>query len=272
MTALKLSSLKVFLRVQRLDKMQKMIDTHAHYDDEIFENNLSDVLNEINQNGVEKIVTCSVNLDNAEKVLSLCEKYDMLYAAVGIYPHDTKEHPLDKEKFLNLLKHEKVVAVGEIGLDYYYDDSPKETQIAVLRKQLEIANEVGLPITFHDREAHGDTLDLLKEFKPKGVVHCFSGSIEMAREIVKLGMYLGVGGALTFKNARVLPGVVKEIPLENLVLETDAPYMTPVPFRGKCNRSDYMIFIAEKIAEIKGVSVDEVVSITTENANKIFKI
>lgn len=248
-----------------------MIDTHAHYDDERFENNLSEILNDINKNGVEKIVTCSVNLDNAEKVLSLCDKYDMLYAAVGIYPHDTKEHSLEEDKFLKLLKHKKVVAVGEIGLDYYYDDSPRETQIAVLRKQLEIANDVCLPITFHDREAHKDTLELLKEFKPKGVVHCFSGSVEMAREVVDLGMYLGIGGALTFKNARVLPNVVKEIPLEHFVLETDAPYMTPVPFRGKCNRSDYMIFIAEKIAELKCVSVDEVLRVTTENANKIFK-
>ena len=248
-----------------------IIDTHAHYDDKQFEGDLPKLLDEMRKNGVDKIITCGVNLKNSEKVLELCEKYDMLYAAVGIYPHETRGQNFDRPLLERLAGHKKAVAIGEIGLDYYYDDSPRETQIDVLCKQLEVANDMNLPVTFHDREAHADTLELLKKYKPKGVVHCYSGSTQMAKEIVKLGMFLGIGGALTFKNARVLPEVVKEIPLESLVLETDAPYMSPVPFRGKRNRSDYILNIAEKIAEIKNIAVDEVLRVTSNTANEIFK-
>lgn len=246
-------------------------DTHAHYDDRQFDGDLPKLLDEMRQNGVDKIITCGVNLKNSEEVLKLCEKYDMLYAAVGIYPHETSGQNFDRTLLEKLAKHKKTVAIGEIGLDYFYDDSPRETQIDVLCKQLEVANDMNLPVTFHDREAHADTLELLKKYKPKGVVHCYSGSTQMAKEIVKLGMFLGIGGALTFKNARVLPEVVKEIPLESLVLETDAPYMSPVPFRGKRNRSDYILNIAEKIAEIKNIAVDEVLRTTSNTANEIFK-
>ena len=248
-----------------------IIDTHAHYDDKQFSGELEELLCEMKSNGVEKIITCGVNLQNSEEVLSLCEKNEMLYAAVGIYPHETHISPFDKEKLVKLASHKKCVAIGEIGLDYFYDDSPRDTQIEVLKKQVEVANELSLPITFHDREAHQDSMEILKKYKPKGVVHCYSGSVEMAKEIVNLGMYIGVGGALTFKNARVLPEVVSAIPLRNLVLETDAPYMSPVPYRGKRNRSDYILKIAEKVAEIKGISVTEVFEITNENAKDIFK-
>ncbi len=248
-----------------------IIDTHAHYDDEQFEDNLDSLFEEMKQNGVKKIITCATDFLSAEKVLELCEKYECLYAAVGIYPHNTHTCAFDEQKLKELASNKKVVAIGEIGLDYYYDDSPKSVQLESVEKQIILANELSLPITFHDREAHADSLELLKKYKPKGVVHCFSGSLEMAKEIVKLGMYLGIGGALTFKNARVLPGVVKEIPLENLVLETDAPYMAPVPKRGKVNRSDYIKFIAEKVAEIKEISVDKVYDVTTKNAERIFK-
>ena len=248
-----------------------IIDTHAHYDDSRFEVNLPELLDEMRCNGVEKIITCGVTLDDSEKLLKMCETSDMLYAAVGVYPHETAAAPFDKERLIKLASHNRAVAIGEIGLDYFYDDSPKETQIAVLKEQLEVANELLLPITFHDRDAHQDSLDILKEYRPKGVVHCFSGSVELAKEIVKIGMSLGIGGVLTFKNARVLPDVVKEIPIEKLVLETDAPYMAPVPYRGKCNRSDYIIHIAEKVAEIKGISVRDVLEITNQNAVEIFK-
>ena len=248
-----------------------IIDTHAHYDDEQFEGNLDSLFDEMKQNGVKKIITCATDFSAAEKVLELCEKYECLYAAVGIYPHNTHTCAFDEQKLKELASNKKVVAIGEIGLDYYYDDSPKNVQLESVEKQIILANELSLPITFHDREAHADSLELLKKYKPKGVVHCFSGSLEMAKEIVKLGMYLGIGGALTFKNARVLPGVVKEIPLENLVLETDAPYMAPVPKRGKVNRSDYIKFIAEKVAEIKEISVDKVYDVTNKNAERIFK-
>lgn len=248
-----------------------IIDTHAHYDDGQFEGELSQLLQEMQANGVEKIITCGVNLDNSEEVLALCDKHEMLYAAVGIYPHETHKQNYHRGRLERLASHKKCVAIGEIGLDYYYDDAPRETQLDFVCKQLELANELDLPITFHDREAHADTMEVLKKHKPKGVVHCFSGSKEMAKEIVKLGMYLGIGGALTFKNARVLPEVVSEIPLEKLVLETDAPYMSPVPYRGKRNRSDYILHIAEKIAEIKGISVEEVLKVTRQNAIDIFK-
>lgn len=247
-----------------------IIDTHAHYDDSQFDGELNSLFEELKQNGVEKIITCATDFLNAENVLNLCEKYDFLYAAVGIYPHHTNKCLFDEQKLESLASHEKAVAIGEIGLDYYYDDSPKNVQLESVEKQLLLANKLNLPVTFHDRDAHEDTLKLLKKYEPKGIVHCFSGSLEMAREIVKIGMYLGIGGALTFKNAKVLPKVVKEIPLENLVLETDAPYMSPVPKRGKRNRSDYIKYIAEKIAEIKEISTDEVYKVTTENAEKIF--
>ncbi|MBQ4155403.1 MAG: TatD family hydrolase, partial [Clostridia bacterium] len=246
-------------------------DTHAHYDDRQFESDFEQLIDEMRQNGVEKIITCGVTLEDSEKVLQMCEKCDILYAAVGVYPHETHKQPFDAEKLEQLAKHKKCVAIGEIGLDYFYDDSPRDTQIEVLKRQIEVANACQLPITFHDRDAHQDSLEILKKYKPKGVVHCYSGSVEMAKEIVKIGMSLGIGGVLTFKNARVLPDVVREIPLENLVLETDAPYMAPVPYRGKRNRSDYIIHIAEKIAEIKGNSVEEVLRVTNNNAKEIFK-
>ena len=248
-----------------------IIDTHAHYDDRQFESDFEQLMDEMRQNGVEKIITCGVTLEDSEKLLEKCEKYESLYAAVGIYPHETHKEPFDAEKLEQLAKHKKCVAIGEIGLDYYYDDSPRQTQTEVLKGQIEVANACQLPITFHDRDAHNDSLEILKKYKPKGVVHCYSGSVEMAKEIVKIGMSLGIGGVLTFKNARVLPDVVKEIPLEKLVLETDAPYMAPVPYRGKRNRSDYIIHIAERIAEIKGISVEEVLKVTNNNAKEIFK-
>lgn len=245
-------------------------DTHAHYTDTQFSGELGSVLEEVHKNGVDKIITCAVDFNNAENVLKLCDKYDFLYAAVGIYPHNTHTCPYDEETLRKLAGHKKVVAIGEIGLDYFYDDAPKATQLEAAEGQIILANELNLPISFHDREAHNDSLNLLKKYKPKGVVHCFSGSVEMAKEIVKLGMYLGIGGALTFKNARVLPEVIKEIPIENLVLETDAPYMAPVPVRGKRNRSDYIKYIAEKIAEIKGIYTNTVFEVTNKNSQEIF--
>lgn len=249
-----------------------MIDTHAHYDASAFDGERDDVIREVFANGVDKIITCSTNFEDCEKVLELSKKYDGMYAAIGIYPHETAKYEWNKQRLVDLLSNEKVVALGEIGLDYYYDDSPKSTQIKWVENQLELANELNLPISFHDREAHGDTMELLKKYRPKGVVHCFSGSVELAKETVKLGLNLGIGGVLTFKNARVLPEVVKEISLERLVLETDAPYMSPTPFRGRRNRSDYMIYVAEKLAEIKNETVERVIDETSQNAKRIFNL
>lgn len=245
-----------------------MTDTHAHYDDDRISGD--NVIQSVFANGVDKIITCATNFDDAPKVLALCEKYDNIYAAVGVYPHETHKYAWDEQRLRKLAAHKKVVAIGEIGLDYHYDDSPKQTQLEWLEKQLNLANELNLPVTFHDREAHADTMRLLHKYTPKGAVHCFSGSVQIARETVKLGLYLGIGGALTFKNARVLPQVVKEIPLEFLLLETDAPYMAPVPMRGKTNRSDYTIYVAEKIAQIKNITTEEVVKATDDNAERLF--
>ena len=168
--------------------------------------------------------------------------------------------------------HDKVVAVGEIGLDYFYDFSPRERQIEVFRYQIELANKLGLPVIIHDREAHEDTLNILKELRPKGVVHCFSGSAEMAKETIRLGLYIGLGGAVTFKNARKPLEVAEYVPLDRLLLETDAPYMTPVPFRGKRCDSAHIAYTAEKIAEVKDMDVQELIDICNENAKKLFNI
>mgnify|MGYP004607928095 FL=1 len=249
-----------------------MIDTHAHYDASQFDGERDEVIRDVFANGVDKIITCATNFEDGANVLELCEKYDGMYAAIGIYPHETVKYEWDKQRLVDMISHEKVVAVGEIGLDYYYDDSPKDTQIKWVENQLALANELDLPISFHDREAHFDTMELLKKYRPKGVVHCFSGSVESAKETVKLGLSLGIGGVLTFKNARVLPEVVKAVSLDKLVLETDAPYMSPTPFRGKRNRSDYMIYVAEKIAEIKNETVEKVIDETSQNAKKLFNI
>ena len=194
-------------------------------------------------------------------------------AAVGVHAHEAEEATEeDLQKIAELYSNEKVVAVGEIGLDYHYDFSPRERQIEVFERQIQLAKELDLPIIVHDREAHEDTMKLLKKYKPKGVVHCFSGSAESAKEIVKLGMYIGIGGAVTFKNAKKPVEVVEYLPLDRLLLETDAPYMTPVPFRGTRCDSAHIAYTAEKIAQIKGVDVQELIDICNANAKRLFEI
>ncbi len=195
-----------------------------------------------------------------------------MYCAVGIHPECITENSLDElDEIKKLSKHKKVVAIGEIGLDYYWD-IPKEPQKLIFEKQLELANELDMPVNIHDREAHGDTLELLKKYKPKGILHCFSGSVETAREIIKLGMYIGMGGVITFKNSRKAVEVISDIPIEKLVLETDCPYLSPIPFRGKRNHSGMIQYTAEKIAEIKNIPVEYVLKITLENAKKVYNI
>ncbi len=252
---------------------KNIFDTHAHYDDSRFDEDRDELLAELLGSNISYIVNCACDYKSCLTTLSMAEKHKNLYAALGVHPHEaeslTKE---DFEKIKALFSREKVVAVGEIGLDYYYDFSESDIQIEVLRKQIELANELSLPVIIHDREAHEDTMNILKELRPKGVVHCFSGSAEMAKEIVKLGLYIGIGGAVTFKNARRPIEVVESIPLEYILLETDAPYMTPVPFRGKRCDSSHIQFTAEKIAEIKGISVQEVIDTCCENAKRLFGI
>ena len=250
-----------------------IFDTHAHYDDERFAKNLEKTVEQMKNNDVAGIITCGTSYEGSENALKMCEKFDIMYAAVGVYPHEIiNSEKFDRDRFLTLLSHKKAVAVGEIGLDYFYDDTPKEMQLEWIEQFLQLSNESSKAITFHDRDAHADTIKMLKKYKPQGVVHCFSGSVEMAKEITALGMSIGVGGVVTFKNASKLVNVVKEIPLSQIVLETDAPYMAPEPVRGTLNRSDYIHYIAEKVAQIKSESVERVCDVTTENAMRIFKI
>ena len=248
-----------------------IFDTHAHYEDPVFSQNFDSLVDEMKKAGVGGIITCGCDKESSLKALALAEKYDIVYAAVGIHPGNV-DSGTTIDDIRELANHPKCVAIGEIGLDYYWRQDNKELQYEILKGQLELANELNLPILFHDRDAHADTLEILKQYKPQGVVHAFSGSVEMAREVIKLGLYIGVGGVLTFNNARALPAVVKDTAIEKILLETDAPYLAPVPFRGKTNHSDYLHFVAEKMAEIKGITKDEVLTETFNNVKNLFKI
>ena len=250
-----------------------IFDTHAHYDDSRFDEDRDELLVSLSSKGVSHIVNCGCDLKSSLTTLALAEKYDFVYAALGIHAHEAEEATdSDLNEIEKLYSHPKVVAVGEIGLDYHYDFSPRERQIEVFERQIKLANELDLPIIVHDREAHEDTMNLLKKYKPKGVVHCFSGSAEMAKEIIKLGMYIGMGGAVTFKNAVKPVEVARMLPLDRLLLETDAPYMTPVPFRGKRCDSAHIAFTAERIAEIKSIDTQQLIDICNENAKRLFGI
>ncbi len=252
---------------------KNIFDTHAHYDDERFGGDRDELLSSLFEGSVSHIVNCGCDLKSSLTTIALAEKYENLYAAVGVHAHEAESCTDDDlAKIAELYSHNKVVAVGEIGLDYFYDFSPRERQIEVFRKQIELANKLDLPVIIHDREAHEDTLNILKELRPKGVVHCFSGSVEMAKEIIKLGLYIGLGGAVTFKNAKKPIEVAEYLPLDRLLLETDAPYMTPVPFRGKRCDSAHIAYTAEKIAEVKGMDVQELIDVCNENSKKLFNI
>ena len=217
-------------------------------------------------------MTNATDLENVKLVLQLAEKYPYVYGTVGIHPECLENLPADYlDRVAEISKNEKIVAIGEIGLDYHWD-IPKDEQMKVVKEQLALANDLDMPVVFHDREAHGDTMDLLRKYKPKGLLHCYSGSTEMLKEVLKLGMYISLGGVVTFKNARVPVEVAKEVPLDRLLLETDAPYLAPVPFRGKRNDSSLIPYIAEKIAEIRGISPQELIDITTENAKRMYGI
>ena len=251
-----------------------IIDTHVHYDDEAFSEDRDTVLEEIKTAGVGLVVNIGSSFETAKESVRLSEKYDFIYAAVGVHPSEIGE--LTEEHMAWLLeasKREKVVAIGEIGLDYHYDEPERELQKKWFRRQLEIAREVSLPVCIHSRDAAKDTLDIMKEQKAEeigGVIHCFSYGWEQAKIYLEMGFYLGIGGVVTFKNGKKLKEVVKNAPASRLVLETDAPYLAPVPYRGKRNHSGYLPLVAEAIAEIKGLSKEEVIRITEENARKLY--
>lgn len=252
---------------------KNIFDTHAHYDDSRFDEDRDELIASLSEKGVSHIVNCGCDLKSSLTTVALAEKYDFVYAAVGVHAHEAEEATEgDLAEIESLYEREKVVAVGEIGLDYHYDFSPIERQLEIFERQLILANRLDLPVIVHDREAHEDTMNLLKKYKPKGVVHCFSGSAEMAKEIVKFGMYIGIGGAVTFKNAKKPVEVVEYLPLDRLLLETDAPYMTPVPFRGQRCDSAHIAYTAEKIAEIKAIDTQELIDICNKNAKNLFGI
>lgn len=252
-----------------------IFDSHAHYDSEQFNPDREELLGTIlPQKGVCGIINISADYESLEKTVELCDKYDYFYGAVGIHPECAADLPeswlQDVEK---LLSHPKIVAIGEIGLDYYWEDAcPRERQKEVFEAQLRLAAKHDIPVAIHDRDAHGDTMEILRKYRPKGVIHCFSGSVEMAREAVSLGLYIGMGGVVTFKNARHSVDVVRDIPLDRLLTETDAPYLTPVPFRGKRCDSSMIAYSAAKIAEIRGITVQEVLHAGHENACRLFNI
>lgn len=253
--------------------MGMIFDSHAHYDDARFDECRDEILGQMQKNNVCGIINCGTDIDTSLFAISLANKYDFVYAAVGYHPESVDNGTcFDERQMLKLIKENKVVAIGEIGLDYYWDTTFKENQIEMFERQLQFAAAHSLPVIIHDREAHADTLQLIKKHKPKGVLHCFSGSVEMAKEVVGLGLYIGVGGVVTFKNSKKIVEVIKEIPLERILLETDAPYLAPEPFRGKLNRSDYIEFVAKRIAEIKNVDYEQVLLQTTENTKKLFNI
>lgn len=250
-----------------------IFDTHAHYDDERFSEDSEELLSSLEDKGITGVISCGVNAESSKANLRLAEKYPFIYAAVGYHGLNTEDLTDDYIEFLkDLIKNEKVVAIGEIGLDYHYEKETRDIQLKIFREQIELANEYDLPVIVHDREAHEDTLNILKELKPKGVIHCFTGSVEMAKEIVKIGMYIGLGGAVTFKNAVKPVEVAKFVPADRLLVETDCPYMTPVPHRGKRNDSSLIPYTAEKIAEVRGVTAQEILDLTAENARELFCI
>ena len=248
-----------------------IFDTHAHYDDERFKEIETELFGGIHSHGVGKIVTCGCDGASSKDALALTDKYPFIYAAVGIHPGNVDSNtPI--EEIANLANHKKCVAIGEVGLDYYWVQDNKEIQKNIFEEQIKLAKELNLPIIVHDRDAHADTLEILKKYKPQGVVHSFSGSVEMAEEILKLGMYFGISGVITFKNARKLPDVVKMLPSDKFVLETDAPYLTPVPYRSKLNHSAMIYLSAEKIAEIRNTTTEDILKTTFSNACNLFNL
>lgn len=252
---------------------QNIFDTHSHYDDEKFNPDREMLLSTLQSQGVSNVVSCGCDIETTQFNFDLAQKYDFMYFAAGFHPECLEGASIeDLEIVRKFAQNKKCVAIGEIGLDYHWMSSTKEVQKEFFTSQIELAASLELPVIVHDREAHGDTLDILKATKPKGVVHCFSGSKEMAREIIKLGMYIGLNGVVTFNNARKSLEVVKDIPLDRLVLETDCPYLAPVPHRGKRNDSSLIPFIAEKIAALLDMDAQELLNITNENAKKLYNL
>lgn len=252
-----------------------LFDTHAHYDARQFEADRDAVLSALPGLGVELVVNPGCNLESSREAIVLAERYPFLYAAVGVHPEDCADwRDGDVDTLRELAGHPKVVAVGEVGLDYYWPENPpREFQRRVFRAQMALAAELDLPVIVHDREAHGDSMDIVRDFpQVRGVFHCFSGSAEMAGELVRLGWMISFTGVLTYQNARKAVEAAQAVPLERLMIETDSPYMAPVPHRGKRNHSGNVVHICKRLAEIKGISPEECSRVTLENGRRFFQI
>jgi TatD DNase family protein len=252
-----------------------LFDTHAHYDSGAFNTDRMEVLASMPEQGVELILNPGCDLESSRTAVSLANAFPFVYAAVGVHPSDCETYTDQVEEELRKLAADpKVKAVGEIGLDYYWEDNaPAEVQKAVFRRQMQLARELNLPVIIHDREAHRDCLEIVKEYPDvKGVYHCYSGSVEDAKILVKLGWMLSFTGVVTYKNARKSLEVIQWLPMDRIMIETDSPYLTPVPFRGKRNDSSKVGLVAETIAQVKGMDVEEVIRITTENGKRFFNI
>ena len=251
--------------------MIKTIDTHAHYDAEEFDADRDELLTRLFAESVDSIITMGCSLKSSAAALKLAEKYERMYAAVGIHPEDCENLPDDYiSQIKTLAANKKVRAIGEIGLDYHYDGFSREKQIDCFKEQLKLAQELDFPVVIHSRDATKDTLDILAEYRPRGVVHCFSGSAETAREILRLGLMISFTGVLTFKNAKKAVEACEVIPLDRIMLETDCPYMSPVPYRGERCYSSMVRFTAEKLAQIKEISTDEAILACNRNAIEFF--
>ena len=246
------------------------IDTHCHLFNEYY-NNIEEIIIKCKENNIKRVIVSGVDMKSNKEVLELVCKYDIVYGSIGFHPTELKDFSYDDLNWLEEhINDEKIVAVGEIGLDYHYDDTDKVMQLDVLRRQLEIAKKYDKPIIFHSRDAIGDTYNVLKEHKLRGSIHCYSGSVEMAREFTKLGYMIGVGGVVTYKNSRILKEVVKDADLSYILLETDAPYLSPEPYRGTRNDSSNILEIAKVVADLKNTSILEISRVTTANAERIF--
>jgi hydrolase, TatD family len=253
-----------------------IFESHAHYDDEKFDEDREVLLNSLPENGIDFVVNVSSSLETVKKTLQLTEQYPFIYGAVGVHPEETAE--LNEENFSwlkEMTQKEKVVAVGEIGLDYYWDEPDRSIQKIWFERQMELAREVGLPLIVHSRDAAKDTMEIMKAVKAEeigGVIHCFSYPVEIAREYLNQGFYLGIGGVVTFNNAKKLKEVVEYAPLEQLLLETDCPYLSPVPNRGKRNSSLNLVYVAKEIAAIKQIDYEKVLEVTSNNAKNMYHI
>ncbi len=251
-----------------------LFDTHAHLNDAAFDADREELIAGLGEKGVGFVMNAGCSLQSSKECIALAEKYPFLYASVGSHP-DAADEVCEElmETYLQMSRHPKVKAVGEIGLDYYYEDFDRQIQLRAFRMQMELARQADLPVIVHERDAHGDGMAVVQEFPDvTGVFHCYSGEAEMARQLVKKGWYIGFTGVLTFKNARKAVETAAAIPLERIVLETDCPYMAPVPYRGKRNDPGYLPYMAQKLAEIKELPVEKVIEITTQNAKRLYRI